>query len=475
MKARRAIQIAAPLVAIATLMVGLRVGGGDAVRAAVVWGAPAAKPPPGGKTRLAWQVLTLLEDRGVRETIAVPGLEVVARAKGQEARWAGATNADGVAEAALDFDGDPGDAIDLEVRAAGDPAPLARGGARAPADKAAGTRAAGDPASGGLRPQKREGAIALDVLIEGGRLVTGFPTPLWVHVAAPAGVSPESVTFEVEPEPGLSIDSVAKGACANGWAEIEATAIGHVVGASIVATAKAPQTTQTATGSWFGVLPVAAGAFQPNLPRVVPEATAATAVLVAPNPRTVVYAEVDDETGRAAAAALDVRVEPGDATPRARFDIPPLAAGLHWLVVSGEPRGGERLGGAAIARPFFVGPDRAACDVGPWLAQHPAPGPGFPRWIALDGFPSRSANNRTKHRLGMLIALVSLVAAAILEMLLLSSASREARIELQLAELDEDAPAEKVTAKPPGGGLAVGLLVAVLGFALLAALLVMKS
>src|SRR5205823_438618 len=101
-------------------------------------------------------------------------------------------------------------------------------------------------------------------------------------------------------------------------------------------------------GSWFGVLPVAAGAFLPSIDRVVPEGKPTEAVLVAPNPRSVVYAEVDDEAGRAAAAALDVRIEPGDPTPRARFVIPPLAAGLHWLVVSGEPRGGERLGGAAV-------------------------------------------------------------------------------------------------------------------------------
>ncbi len=462
MKSRRVIQIAAPLVAIATLMFGLRVGGGDAVRAAVVWGAPPAKPAPGDKTRLAWQVLTFLEDRGVRETIAVPGLSVVARGNGQEARWTGASNADGVAEAVLAFDADPGDAIDLDVRAAADPEPLAAG--RAEIHRAA-TRE--DEPRGALRPTKREGAIGLEVVVEGERLVTGFPTPIWVRVAPPLGVSPESIALAAEPEPGLSIDSVAKAPCENGWAEIDATALGHVVGIGVTATSK----TSDAKGSWYGVLPVAAGAFQPSMERTVAAGKPFTAVLIAPNPRSVVYAEVDDLTGRAAAAALDVKVEPGDPTPRARFDVPPLAEGLHWLVVSGEPRGGEKLGGATIAKPFMVsGEAKPACVVGPMLAQRPAP--GFSRWIAVDGFPQRNSKNRTKHRLGMLIALVSLVSAAVLEILLLSAAAREARIALQLAELEDD---QEVTATPPGGGLAVGLLVAILGFALLAALLVMKS
>ena len=98
------------------------------------------------------------------------------------------------------------------------------------------------------------------------------------------------------------------------------------------------------------------------------------------------------------------------------------------------------------------------------------------RGVALDGLPARSAANKFRHTLGLLIGVVSLLAAGILETLLLIAASREARIALQLAELDDDDPtALKVTAKPPGGGLVVTLLIAVLGFALLAVLLVTKA
>lgn len=45
-----------------------------------------------------------------------------------------------------------------------------------------------------------------------------------------------------------------------------------------------------------------------------------------------------------------------------------------------------------------------------------------------------------------------------------------------LADLDgPDADRDRVTAKPPGGSLAIALLLAVLGFALLAVLLFVKG
>ena len=235
------------------------------------------------------------------------------------------------------------------------------------------------------------------------------------------------------------------------------------------------------SGKWFGALPVAAGAFFISTPRWLEEAKPATVVLIAPNPRDVVYAELDDTRGRVAAAALPVATEKGDPTPRARFELPPLAPGLYWLVVSGEPRGAERMAGAAVSKAIVVGERGVtgvdvhdACSLGPWLAQRPAQ--GFPRWVALDGLPQRSASNLFRHRLGLFIALVSLLAAGILETLLLVAASREARVSLQLAALDEDDPeALKVTAGTPGGGVVVAVLIVVLGLALLAAFLVAKA
>jgi hypothetical protein len=467
---RTVLQVSAPLVAIATLMLGLRVGAKDAVRAAVVNGALPGKHAQGEKTRLAWQLVTFLDDRGVKETIAVKDIEVVARSKNDVARWKGSTNEDGIAEVELLLEGlAPYDDVFVEVKAAGDPVPLAAG--HVEWEKQPWPT---PPTPQMVPPNKKSGDVDLTVVIQGGRLVTGFATPLWVH-ARPEAVAAAGLTIDVEPEPGLRADTKTVTACANGWAEVPLVAEAHVTGAKLLATSTSHPETK---GEWFGALPVAAGAFYPSIDPVLPARTEATAVLIAPNPRNVVYAEIDTINERVFAAALHVAVEPGDPTPRAKMAIPPLEPGQYWLVVSGEPRGAEHLSGATITRPFFVREKKnmyVACEDGPDLAQRAPPADGFPRWIALDGLPARSAGNRGKHRLGLLIAMVALTAAGLLEAILLAAASREARVQLQLAELDEGVDAEKVTAKPPGGGLAIAILAAVLGFALLAALLFTKS
>ena len=483
---RTILKITAPLIAVLTLMLGLRVGAGEAVRAAVVFGAPPGRPGPSGKTPLAWQLLTFVDDRGVKETVPMTGLAVVARSKGREARWTGASNKDGIAEIGLEMEGVVyGDPIDLEVRIDQEAAPIASGrvtwgGApRADRDPAVTTATA-------ARPTVRSGAVGVDVVIEGERLIVGFPTPLWVRVTPPPGMAAAGLMVEAATEPGLLAERETATTCGAGWAEFAMTAQAHVVGSGFVARATAGDDGRP-SGKWFGALPVAAGAFFVSMPRSIPAAEPTTAVLIAPNPRDVVYAELDDTRGRVAAAALAVGVEAGDPTPRARFALPPLTPGLYWLVVSGEPRGAERLAGAAVAKAIVVGDGTAglgesgttvnvrdSCSVGPWLAQRPAP--GFPRWVALDGLPARSAANRFRHLLGLLIGVVALLAAGILETLLLVAASREARIALQLAELDEDDPqAKKVTAQSPGGSLVMALLIAVLGFALLAVLLIAKA
>jgi hypothetical protein len=461
-------------------MIGLRVGAGESVDAAVILGGPLGLPAPNGKTRLAWQILTFRDDRGVKETIPMQGLSAVARSKGREARWEGASNSDGIAEMALELEGVVfGDPIELELRRAGEPAPLAAGHVtwgeqHADRDITAQTAAA-------ARPTVRTGPLGMDVVVEGERLIAGFPTPLWVHVTPPPARSAANLVVEADPEPGLLASKTTSRTCGAGWAEFAMTAQAHVTGTGLTTTAEAALGEEKLTGKWFGPLPVAAGAFFISMPRAVPANEPVSAVLIAPNPRDVVYAELDDVRGRVAAAALKVSVEPGDPTPRARFELPPLAAGVYWLVVSGEPRGAEHMAGAAVGKTIVAGDGTAlgidvhsACSLGPWVAQRPAA--GSPRWVALDGLPARSAANRFRHRLGLSIGLVSLLAAGILETLLLIAASREARIALQLAELDEGDPAaEKVTAKSPGGSLVIAILVAVLGLALLAVLLVVKG
>ena len=446
---RRTLMIATPLVAVLTLMIGLRVGAGEAVQTAQVIAAAPGRPTPAG-TPYAWQILTYLEDQGVRETVAMRDLVVVARGHGAEVRWTGASNEDGIAEANFVLPGDG--PVEIEVLRAGAKEPLARG----TVEPRARPITVGEARA---RPSKREGQ-PIDVHVEGQRLVVGFPTPLWVQIGG-------AKSLHVDPEPGLLADAPVMGC--DGWAEIAVTAQSHVIGLSLA--------THEPDGVWIGALPVAPGSFFVGSPRWIAEGTPSAAVLVAPNPRTVVYAEIDDETGRVAAAALDVKSEPGDPTPRAHWPLPAMAPGLHWLVVSGEPRGAETLAGAAIARPFLVGHlvedphgvrETEACSLGPWLARHSAT--GFPRWLALDGMDTRGAKNRARYRAGMFIGLASLLSAALLEVLLLLRSARESRAALALASEEEGAAPVK-----PGGNLLLGVLVAVLGFAFLAALLIAKA
>lgn len=535
---RSIVKVGAPIVAVLTLMLGLRIGAGESVRAAVVFAGPPGRPAPNGKTRIAWQILTFLYDRGVKETIPMTGLTVVARSKGHEATWRGASNGDGIAEMALEIEGlEYGDDLDMEVRVADEKDPIAAGRVvwAEPRRKESAATRSGSAA----RPTVRSGVIGVDVVIEGDRLIAGFPTSLWVRATPPPGLSPIGLVVEAAPEPGLVPEREKATTCGAGWAELPMTAMAHVTGvgfdvhrgawrrkpdpdaapnvvyanewagtpgrgpdggllavgdagaeagadsgANLDAGVDAGVSSNGPTGRWFGALPVAPGAFFISMPRAIQANVATHAVLIAPNPRDVVYAELDDVRGRVVAAALALKVEPGDATPRARFELPPLAPGLYWLVVSGEPRGAEHLAGAAVAKTIVVGDGTAgldeptnvldACDLGPYVAQRPAA--GFSRWVALDGLPARSASNVFRHRLGLGIGLVSLLAAAILETLLLIAASREARVALQLAELDEDDPAaNKVTARPPGGSLVMALLIVILGLALLGVLLMAKG
>lgn len=452
---RRLLLIAAPLVAVLTLMLGLRIGAGEAVRSAAIF----AAPPTQGRVSL--QILTYYEERGVRETVAMTGLTLVARSNGgkKEARWRGVSNEDGIAEANLVFDHDPvttdGDVkdIDVELRADGEKEPLAAG--RISFTTTAWGRSESSRAA--ARPAKRVGPIPIDVLVEGERLVPGFESSIWIH-------APGASAVDIDPEPGLEVQKTHLVPCdAGGWMELVVTARAHVVGLAIKAGAS----------EWYGPLPVAPGAFFVGMPRSVPEGKSIDVVLVAPNPRTVVYAEVDDTNGRVWAAALPVALDPGDSIPRAKVSLPPLSKGLHWLVVSGEPRGAEKLAGAAVAKPFEVGHPRDACAAGPWLAERPAE--GFPRTLALDGMTVRGATNARRRRIGLLIGFVALAAAAILDSILMIAMAREARAITLLADLAEGEEPKALTAEPPGGSILVGVCVAVLGFALLAVLLFAKG
>jgi hypothetical protein len=463
---------AIPVVAVATLALGLRMGATGDVRAAVVY----AAPPTAMRHGLAWQIVVVREARGIPETIPDLPIVMTARAHGQEVSVRGKTSADGAFEAALALPGvAPGEPVDVRVVEDGAPPespPLAEGAARSTIDS---PRVELVP--GFLSPTKREGPVGLDVAILGGKLVVGFPSTVWVRTIDRATGAPlPHVVVEAEPEPGLEVPWPKATSCESGWAEMPMVARGHVLGTSLLV--------HDANGKesrWFGPLPVAPGSMQAAVPHEIEAGRALTIDIVSPTVRKLAYVEVDDADGRAVARILDLRVE-ADGYRHAAFEIPALDEGLYWLVTAGDPRGAETLGGGAIARPFRVRKGdlaRAnACDDRAQLALTQAR--GFPRNAALDGIAAARARDARTHRRGIAIALVGLFAGALLEFLLvLRARARATRDASELAgALDEAAidagDRQRVLAGTPGA-VAIGLGLALLGFALLAALITYRG
>ncbi len=463
MRGERVAIVLTPLVAMATLAIGMRVGAGRTVHAAIVSGAPRAR----GATSFAWQVVTLVSDTGGRETEARSGVTVHARcgSRGEDASWHGDTNEDGVAEIALELPKvERGDAIDLEVSADGAPEPLAKG--RVAWDEAAWRQAAPGPF---VRPSKRVGAIALDVVVLGGKLVARNDVSLLVRATSRDDGHPvANVTIVPDPEPGLETRQASVATCPLGWARLDVSP--KIYLAALALHAKVPD---GRAGEWFGSLPVATG----SIHSVIPDVVAPNAPLTVQG-QTGVYAEVDDDEGRAFGGWAKL---PGDEGDRASFRPAALSPGLKWLVTASEPRAAELPDEATITRPFLVAgtpmaagmpPLDDACAVNAYLALHPAG--GFHRATVLDGFTSRTDTNGERRKRGLAIGLGSLAVAAVLELLLLVRSARRGRILAPdaIAGLDETAA---LTKQSSAGSLVIGLLLAVLGFALLAALLLLQS
>jgi hypothetical protein len=383
-------------------------------------------------------------------------------------RWGGSasTNADGVAEMWLELPGvAPGDAVALEVRAAAEKEPLAAGFVSWPTD---GTREL--PAGPAFaRPSKQDGELLIEVAVYGSRLVPGFPSSVWVHLRDRAtGADVAGATLEIDAEPGLSVAATRGTTNESGWAKLSATAEIHVVALGLRAEAKGGAAPRR--GAWYGALPVAPGASYADLPLEIPEGAPHELEVSVPTVLPRIYLEVDDEVGRAFARVLGVQSGPSGA--HAFVDLPPFPAGNYWLVTAGDPRGAESVTGAAVARPFVVGSAPAA-DLGPRLSTLATP--RFSRFVALDGLPGRRRADGGRHRQGILLAFGSLAIAAALETLLILRGVERARRELaQVAEM-LDNPLKPLENRFSATNVVLGLLIALLGFALLAALLTWKA
>jgi hypothetical protein len=469
-RVERIVLLGAPAIALATVALGLRLGAPDAVRAAVVYGAPASH----ARTGLAWQVMTFEESARGREVISLPSLQVLARAGAAEARWRGATNEDGAAEMLLSLPSD--DRLSLEVTT--DRAVLAIGTAEMPP---ATTRP--PPQSAWARFARREGAIVLDVVVLGQRAPAGFSATIWVRATDPTSAAAMAdVAIALAPDSSLLPSSGDVSTDGRGWAEVLATPVGHAVTMILRAHARDGR-----EGMWAGALFVSPGAAHViararYLPSEEPEIR-----LVVPNLRPTAYLEIDDAEGRAWARAMPVENlgDPSAEMPAATFRVPRLAAGLYWAVASDDPMGAAQLGPGTSVRPFFVaqsdaealsfGTDRSECipsgahdaarAVSLCLAL--AAATPVPRWKALDGFEWRRARVRDNRARGLGLALGAIVVAALLEAILLLRAAAASRSALHTTADAEATLAPRRAA--PVATVAVALLVALLGFALLAA------
>jgi hypothetical protein len=476
-RGERLLLLVTPLLTMAVVALGLRVGAGSAVRAAMVYGAP----PSNSGLGLAWQLVTFDEDHGVREPVALPDVEVTAVSASREAHWRGATNDDGAAEMLLALPS--ADAVHIEVRAGG--LLLARGDASVPSVIPRATAS-----SAWTRFARREGNVALDVTVLGQRVASGFPATIWVRASDSASQLPLSgATITPEHDGTLSPTSATTQTDIRGWAQIVATPMGHAVALVLDARSTAGE-----AGMWAGALFVSPGAAQLVVRPRYASVEEPTIDVVAPNVRTTAYVEIDDARGRAWSAAVPLHARDGQ-MPRATVRIPALAPGLYWAVASSDPAGGAGLGPGTSVRPFFVaasddealafGTDAAECQpprdpretarvVDVCLAL--AGAAPVPRWTALDGFSARRALDARGRAEGLALALGAIAVAMLLETILLLRAAHTARAQLRAATSEEGAVLGPDTGRAGRlGTLGVAILVALLGFALLAAFLVRAS
>ncbi len=453
-RANAVLMLVTPLLSFGTLGLGLRVGAYSGVRAATLF----VEPPARGAPTTYLQLLTFLDESGVKEAVGVADLRATFRARGVEHAWAGKSEDDGFAIVGVDLPPlTPGEHVDVEVTAASERGPLLRGSFAWPDAAQGGTAFAPSQLPG----EKPQGEVRVTLAIPAQRLTVEAGTPAWVRTSDSAG-RPVEADVQVTPEPGL--EATVLGKCPGGLTELSLVALFHHTGLGI-----SVRTPDGKTGAWFGSVPVAPGALKATFPRALVAGAPLTIEVARTNARITPYVEVYDRQGRAfAARAL------GSERDKATLTTPPLEAGPHWLVVAGEPKSALAIEGATVAHPFLVGESAAPtpCE----LAGIAQPAALRKARIALDGLPSRRVGDARKKRLGLALALSSLAIGAFLEVFLLLTAARESRREIERALREASGETLPVmTKKTSAGSIIVGLLLAVLGFGLLASFLLWRG
>jgi hypothetical protein len=464
-----------PAVAALAVAVGLRLGAGaSSVHTAVVYGAP---PSARG---LAWQVVARTEDGATREPLAGVDLEVEGTRAGRVERWSGRTDPDGVAEVRLGLPA--ADAVALRVRAGDE---VLAGGEAAPPPA---IERAAAPAPVWMPFARREGSLRLDVAVVGQRVAPGFAARVVVRATDARTREPvPGVEVEAEPDPSAEARGPAR-TDGQGWARLDVTPVGLAI--SLALSARSPGGLQ---GRWQGGLDASPGApdVRTRLRWSTDEPVAVT--VIAPTPRDREYVEIEDERGGRVWAGVVPLERGAGATPVGGVEVGALPPGLYWAEAGSGPDGAVTLAPGTATRPFFVAAsDEAALALGqdavgcapprdaretagalePCLAL--AAARPAARWVALDGAVARRERDARQRARGLAVAVGAVLAAALLELVLLLRSAAVART-AALAGLP--VPANGAGDAPracPGGGawnVAVAVLVGLLGFALLAAFL----
>ncbi|CAN5274100.1 hypothetical protein BH09MYX1_BH09MYX1_02510 [soil metagenome] len=392
-----------PLLTVAIVGLGLRTGAKDEVEAAIVHGAPLPK----GGGRLAWTLSTFREASGVRDVLVTP-FHATFHGAGEAVVLDGTTNEEGTAELAATLPGlQHGDPLSIEI--------TGTGGVVLAAGQVAWADVIRSETRVLVHPTVREGELDVIVSAWGARLPAAHEGVLWVRADDHASGHPAHlVRVDIEPDPALTIIDPFRAACTDVAGTIRVIANMHVAPSDLRVTDEHGK-----TGRFYGSLPIAPAALWVDVPDRAP-AGPASFTITAPNTHKFAYVEVDDEAGRAFGAQVALVSDALDPFPHARVTTPPLAPGLHWIVVSGEPEGAEALAGATRAIPLRVDAP-AECDE-PFSGRTPT---ALPRFVALDGFARARIPAQGRKRIGRKIILGAVATGLTLELLLLASALRK--------------------------------------------------
>lgn len=439
---RRVLLFVVPLLTVAIVALGLRTGAKDEVEAGIVRGAPL----PRGGEHVAWMLATFREASGVREVWSTPFVATF-RGKGEPVVVRGTTNEDGAAELDATIPGlAEGDPLELEVKTP-DGNVLAAG-------KVTWAVVHREEGRVLVHPTVREGDLDVTVSVWGARLATAHEGLLWVraddHVT---GKPAHLVRGEVESEPSLGVVDGFRAVCSDLAGTLRVVPNIHVAWLDLKLTDDHGR-----TGRFYGSLPIAPGALSIDAPTRVAAGPVSFSV-TAPNAHKIAYLEIDDEVGRLHGSVVDLGSDARDPFPHATVTTPPLAPGLHWIVVSSEPDAAETLAGATRAFPLRVGvPVGDACDE-PFSGRTPS---ALPRFVALDGFARARIPAQARKASGRKIILGAVTVGLGLELLLVVAALRRKPI------LDPEA---KAPPRSRAFDAVVLLFMSALGFLLLFALL----